>query len=621
MKTSFRERIEQGEPILFDGALGTQLYERGVFINRSFEEINLSQPQLVFAIHRDYLDAGTQVLTTNSWGANASKLQKHNLHDKTKQINQQAVSLAREARGDREDVFLIGSVGPLGSMIEPLGSLTRPEASAIYAEQMTALIEAGCQGISLETFSRLPELLLAIETLKKVDPSAFCVAQFVIETDDLMTQDPQIKTVFDELCRTEVDVVGLNCSAGPSSMLAIFRTLKSSLNKPFIVRPNAGLPKIVDGRRIYLSTPEYFATYAKNFLQAGIQCIGGCCGTTPEHIKAVRNVLRFAKSIQRGMKYPLAASTPVKPTETDNHRPLPLREKSAWSRKIVDGEFVSSIELLPPFGVDVTKILERSRKIKETGVDAINIPDGPRASARMSAILTAVMIEQQVGIETVLHYTCRDRNLVGMQADMFGAQATGLRNLLIITGDPPKLGSYPDATGVFDVDSIGLTHMIRRLNEGFDLAGQKTSGQTTLSLGVGVNPANQDFHNEMTRFEEKIKAGAEWAITQPVFDIDALWKFLDYMEKNQIHLPIIAGIWPLVSHRNALFMQNEVPGISIPEKIMERMARAKTPESAKQTGVEIAQEMSVKLGRKIQGIQVSAPFGRIDLAMSVLTSI
>jgi homocysteine S-methyltransferase len=361
------------------------------------------------------------------------------------------------------------------------------------------------------------------------------------------------------------------------------------------------------------------AHFAQEFFQAGVQFVGGCCGTSPEHIKAMANSLRQAVAMSKSKGAAPETTLNLKiPDESKEVIRVPETEKSQWARKIASGERVYSVELLPPQGVVPDKILASSKKLKEAGIDAINIPDGPRASARMSAILTAVMIEQNVGIETVLHYCCRDRNLLGMQSDMLGAHAIGLRNVLLITGDPPKLGNYPDATGVFDVDAIGLTNMVHSLNGGLDLGKRSIGEPTALSIGVGVNPVHKDFEYEMNRFKWKVKAGAAWAITQPVFDVDALRRFLDHIDKENIRIPIIAGVWPLLSYRNALFMNNEVPGVVIPKKIMEKMSQPKDPEESKKIGVEIAHQMVESLGNDVQGIQVSAPFGRIDLALAII---
>lgn len=615
---NLKDKIKEGIPMLLDGALGTELYNRGVFINRCFEDANLNNPNLVLTLHKEYINSGAQAISTNSWGANFLKLRAHNLHDQVEAINIKAAELAKTAVGDKE-VWILGSVGPLGVRIEPFGPTSFDEAKGYFKKQIGALIEGGVDGISLETFSDISELQQAIQATRELSKDIPIIAYGVIREDGNTHLGTPLEWVIKKLDEWDVDVIGLNCSVGPVPMMNCVEKIKTLTKKPLSMKPNAGLPKLVDGRQIYMSTPEYMAHFAQEFFQAGVLMVGGCCGTSPEHIKAMSNTMRYASATQ-GAEHKI---TDIKLLADDGEKPkalekVPLRDKSKWSHGLATGEKVYSIELLPPNGIDPSKILERSQAIKDAGIHAINIPDGPRASARMSAVLTSVMIEQKIGIETVLHYTCRDRNLLGMQSDMLGAQAIGLRNMLLITGDPPKLGNYPDVTGVFDVDAIGLIHMVNHLNQGIDLGGGSIGKAASLSVGVGVNPGHRDFDYEMKRFAWKVDAGAEWAITQPVFDTDALFKFLDYIHKHNLSIPIVAGIWPLTSLKNAIFMNNEVPGVIIPDSVMERMAHPNNPEDAKKIGVEIAQEMVETMGNNIQGVQVSAPFGRIDLALNVI---
>ncbi len=618
----FREVIERGESLLFDGAMGTVLYNKGIFINRCFEDANLSAPALVLETYREYLAAGAQVLTTNSFGANSFKLTGHNLHDKTFEINKTAAELARKAAGD--EAYVAGSVGPLGVRIEPWGPTSFAQARAAFSTQIKGLYAGGIDVICFETFADISELKEAIFAAREVCPEVPLIAHLVMNPDGNTPLGTPIEWAMKKLDEWQVDVVGLNCSVGPAPMMTAVAKIRSATTKPISLQPNAGLPKDVDGRQIYMSTPEYMAEFAKDFLQAGVQFVGGCCGTTAEHIKAMANARRHHQAMAANEK-PGAGRIEVITTGSNLHNPegkeatrVPAQEKSTWARKIANGERVYSVELLPPQGVSPEKIITGSKRLKDAGIDAVNIPDGPRASARMSAILTAVMIEQRAEIETVLHYTCRDRNLLSMQSDMLGAHAIGLRNLLLVTGDPPKMGSYPNATGVFDVDAIGLTNMVHRLNGGIDLGGRSIGDPTALSIGVGVNPVHRDFEYEMKRFRYKVEAGAEWAITQPVFDVNAMFRFLEYLDKENIRIPIIAGVWPLLSHRNAVFMNNEVPGVVIPEPIMARMSKVQDAESAKLEGVKIAAEMVEQLGSHVQGIQLSAPFGRIELALAII---
>ena len=622
---SFRDALKAGTPLLIDGATGTELYNRGIFINRCFEDANLANPALIKELHQEYLDAGAQILTTNSWGANFYKLAGHNLQDRVAEINTKAAKLAREVAGT--DALVAGSVGPLGVRIEPWGPTSFAEAMGAFRTQIAGLVEGGADLISFETFADISELHQAILAARSVRADLPIIAHVVINPDGLSPMGTPIEWAMQKLEEWQVDVVGLNCSVGPQPMMSVLPRIRAVTKRPISLQPNAGLPRLVEGRTIYMCSPEYMAEFTKNFLQEGVQFVGGCCGTSPAHIKAMANAFRFRTAMLGGQlggekehtefDGHNESSIRVRPVQ-DEVAPVPALSKSDWARKIARGEMVYSVELLPPSGVRPEKIVTQSATLKKAGIDAINIPDGPRASARMSAILTAVMIEQRSGIETVLHYTCRDRNLLGMQSDMLGAHAVGLRNLLLVTGDPPKMGSYPNATGVFDVDAIGLTNMVSRLNRGVDLGGRAIGEPTAISIGVGVNPAAKDLDYEMKRFMYKVEAGAEWAITQPVFDVATIMRFLDHINRNNIRIPIIAGVWPLMSYRNAQFMNNEVPGIVIPPNIMERMSAPTNPDEAKLVGIAIAQEMIRDLGTNIQGVQISAPFGRIDLALAVI---
>lgn len=619
---SFKDALKSKEPILLDGATGTELYNRGVFINRCFEDANLRNPELILGLHQDYLAAGSQAISTNSWGANRAKLQRYNLHDKVHEINAKAANLAKKA-SEGQDAWISGSIGPLGVALEPWGPTSLKEAFTYFEEQASALAEGGVDLFSLETFSNIPEIQQAILACRAAAPDTPIIAQLVINPDGKSIFGSPIQWAISKLDEWNVDVVGLNCSVGPQPMLSCIKQIKEVTNKPICFQPNAGLPKEVDGRQIYMSTPEYMAHFTTKFLEAGVQIVGGCCGTSPQHIRAMNNAVRHDRSkgkIEKNQAPTANFLKEKKISQSNNQdiKPVPEEQKSNWAKKIAQNKKVFTIELLSPQGVKTNSIIEKATALKAANIDCINIPDGPRASSRMSAMLTAVMLEQKVNIETIVHYCCRDRNLLGMQSDMLGAHAIGLRNVLAITGDPPKTGNYPDVTAVFDIDSIGLTNMINRLNQGYDVGGQFIGEPTALSIGVGVNPIHRDFDYEMNRFKWKVKAGASWAISQPIFDITAMYKFLEYINKHDIAIPIIAGIWPLLSYKNALFMNNEVPGVVIPNDIMEKMSKVKDPEDAKKMGVEIAYNMVEALGNDINGVQVSAPFGRIDLALKVL---
>ncbi|TVR70720.1 MAG: bifunctional homocysteine S-methyltransferase/methylenetetrahydrofolate reductase [Spirochaetaceae bacterium] len=623
--------LEDRRPLLLDGATGTELYNRGVFINRCFEEANLTNPDLVRGLHDDYIKAGAGAILTNSWGANEFKLGAHNLREKTREINERAATLARESAG--EDHFVGGSVGPLGRRLEPWGPVTADQAFAAFRLQVECLLRGGVDFIFLETFSDVMELEQALRAARAAvsdaasdqEPAAAIAASVTINLAGELLQGDSLETVITSADAWGADIVGLNCSVGPQPTLTAIERIKGLTAKPLCVKPNAGLPREVDGRTIYMSTPEYVATYTRNFLQAGVQFVGGCCGTTPAHVKSMSQSFRHFVAMRdtptagndgKG-RVTVEARRASTETEQPPVRRIPLEEKSRWSAKIARGEKVYALELLPPNGVNLEPVLERTARVRDAGIDAINIPDGPRASSRMSTMLTAVMIEQQVGIETVLHYTCRDRNLIGMQSDLLGIHAVGLRNMLLITGDPPKVGNYPNATGVFDVDAIGLTNVVHRLNGGIDVGNRSIGEPTALSIGVAVNPVHRNFEYEMERFARKVAAGAEWAITQPVFDERDMLRFLEHIEKTGIRIPIVVGLWPLTSLRNAEFMNNEVPGISIPDEVIRRMAEAGSREEALETGVEISRQLHERLAPEVQGFQISAPFGRIELALRV----
>jgi homocysteine S-methyltransferase len=617
---TFQEVLQSGRPMLFDGATGTELYNRGIFINRCFEEANLVNQDLVSTRHQEYLDAGAQILTTNSWGANRIKLAGYNLREKLGEINTKAVKIARSVAENK--AFVAGSVGPLGVRLEPFGPTALEEAQEMFGEQITYLVQAGIDCLALETFYDARELEQAVLAARRFASGVPVIAHLSVDfKGELMTGVP-LKKAIQKLDELGVDVIGFNCSVGPQPMLSIIEKIIHITKTPLVAQPNAGLPRQVEGRMIYMCTPEYMAEYTRKFIETGVRIVGGCCGTSPAHIAAMAQTFRHQLAVHHHMSGHVTSSGKegVNGSAAENGKAqrVPFAQKSQWSSKIAAGIPVTSVELLPPLGVSPHQVLEKAMTAKNAGIDAINIPDGPRASSRMSAIVTAIMMEQKVGIETVLHYTCRDRNLVGMQSDMIGAHAIGLRNLLLVTGDPPKLGSYPNATGVFDVDSIGLVNLVHSLNGGVDIGGRSIGEPTALSIGVGVNPVHKDFAYEMKRFFYKVDAGAEWAITQPVFDVAPLFEFLDHIAQKNIRIPIVVGIWPLVSLRNALFMKNEVPGVEVPDSIISRMEKATSAEDAQKIGIDIAREMWERVQSHVQGIQVSAPFSRIDLALKVM---
>ncbi|RCK80019.1 MAG: 5,10-methylenetetrahydrofolate reductase [Candidatus Ozemobacter sibiricus] len=611
----FRSFIENNL-VAFDGAMGTMLYSRGVFINQVFEELNLSNPSLVQQIHQEYLAAGAMVLETNTFGANRFKLTPHGLADKIEAINFQGAKNARHVAGDQAWVF--GSIGPLGIRIEPWGKTSVEEAEAAFAEQAAGLLAGGVDGFILETFYDLNEIRQAIRAVRKLTDKPV-IASMTINEEGCALYGTTPEDFTPKLDQWGADLIGLNCSVGPKAMLDAVERMRKLTAKHLVVQPNAGMPRSIDGRMIYLCNPEYFGEYAKRFIQAGVRAVGGCCGTTPEHIKWVRKEIKALESPGRRV----FVVQPIKADRVDASAPqvavVPLAEKSALARRVAEKKFVVCAELTPPKGCDPTNVIEAARQLKEHGIHAINIPDGPRASARLSPLAMASLIEREVGIETVLHYCCRDRNILGIQSDLLGAYAIGLRNILCITGDPPKLGNYPEATGVFDIDSIGLTNVVHRLNHGKDLGGNPIGKPTGFFFGVGVNPGAIDLATEIRRFEWKVDAGAEFAITQPVFDITLLERFLEKI--SHVRIPIIAGIWPLASLKNAEFMNNEVPGASVPEPIMARLRAAPTPEAQREEGIAIAREALTKVRPLVEGVQISVPFGRAPVVLKILEGI
>jgi homocysteine S-methyltransferase len=608
MSSPFIEKIDNGV-VLFDGAMGTMLYERGIFINRCFDEANLSNPDMVSKIHREYLEAGAEVLETNTFGANRYKLKLHGLENETASINRRGAEIARDAAGG--GALVAGSIGPLGIKIEPWGPTSFAEAAQAFRDQASALIAGGVDLFSLETFADLNEIHQAIEGVRSVSDLPI-VAQMTLQTDGLGLYGTSPAEFAQRLSEWGADVVGVNCSVGPKVMLDSAEKMIEAVENHIIVQPNAGIPQNIEGRNIYLVSPEYLAEYARRFVQIGVRAVGGCCGTTPAHIRAIHDALltirpkRAARHIEEKLR-----------EEPVHVRVMPLEEKSGLSKGISEGRFAKLIELVPPKGSDASKALEAAAKLKEHGIDAINIPDSPRATSRMSPLALAILIEREIGIETVLHYCCRDRNILGIQSDLLGAHAIGLRNMLLVTGDPIRTGDYPDATAVFDIDSIGLTNVVHQLNRGLDIGGRRLKQPTSFLIGVGVNPGAVNFEEEMRRFEWKVKAGAEFAITQPVFDTSLFERFIEYIEP--IRIPIIAGIWPLTSYKNAEFMNNELPGVTVPDDIMKRMRAAESGERALQEGVEIAAGILLKVSGLVDGVQISAPLSRHDLALELLS--
>lgn len=612
MAPAFLDALEQRRVLLFDGALGTMFYARGVYINQCYDSLNLTAPGLVGEIHREYAAAGADVLETNTFGANRVKLAGHGLEGDLEAINRRGVALAREAAG--AGVFVAGALGPLGLKIEPWGPTSAEEAREIFREQAAALAAEGVDLFVLETFGDLSEIQQALAAVRAVSDLPV-VAQMTLQEDGNSLYGTPPELFARRLEAWGAAVVGVNCSVGPRVAFEAAERILAVTSLPVSAQPNAGIPQNVEGRNLYLASPEYFEEFTKRFIQAGVRVVGGCCGTTPDHVRAMRKaVLATTPESRRRVPAEARAEEP-----RGEPRPeVPLAERSPLAAKLAARRFVVSVELVPPRGIQVERTLERARRLREAGVDVINIPDGPRASARVGSLALALRIRQEAGMETLLHYTCRDRNLLGMQSDLLGAHVLGLRNLLLVTGDPPKMGDYPDATAVFDVDSIGLVNMVTRLNRGLDVGGSDIQGTTAFLLGVGVNPGAPHREQELNRFFWKVDAGAHFAITQPVFDVTLLEAFLEEVTRRGLRIPVLAGIWPLTSYRNAQFMNNEVPGAHVPPDLMARMAAAEGGDAARAEGLAIARETFRRVRPLVDGVQLAAPGGRVESALAIL---
>jgi methionine synthase I (cobalamin-dependent)/5,10-methylenetetrahydrofolate reductase len=609
--------IFSNRPVLADGAMGTVLYARGIFINRCYDELNLSDPNLILSIHEEYLQAGAEILETNTFGANRFRLTRHGLASKVAEINAAGVKLARQAVEHLQEkqagtAYVAGSIGPLGVRLEPLGKTGLDEARAAFAEQIRALADAGVDLLIIETMPALNEAREALLAAEETAPHLPVLVMVTVddESNCLDGSSPQQAAAL--LTEWGAGAIGVNCSTGPSTVLTAIEAMRSATTLPLAAMPNAGMPRAIEGRNIYLCSPEYMASFARKAIAAGAQIVGGCCGTTPNHIRAMRSAMRAidaqARVADGGRHAEISTETP----------PVPLGQRSRIGSLIAESGFVTLVEIVPPKGIDCSKEVEGARLLAQLGVHAINVPDSPRASARMSAQSLCIQIQQQTGIETILHYTCRDRNVLSIQSDLLGASSIGLKNILCLTGDPPKLGNYPDATAVFDVDAIGLVNIVRRLNHGLDIGSNSIAASTNFTIGVAANPGVPDIEHELRRFAYKVEAGAEYAITQPVFDLRLLEEFLNRIESFRI--PVIAGIWPLTSLRNAEFMKNDLR-VSMPEEIMLRMAQVTTPDAARKEGILIAQEMLEAVRPMVQGVQVSAPFGRYIAAAEVIASV
>ncbi|WP_281245494.1 bifunctional homocysteine S-methyltransferase/methylenetetrahydrofolate reductase [Granulicella pectinivorans] len=608
--------------VLCDGAMGTMLYDRGVFINRSYDELNISQPELVRAVHAEYLQAGAEIIETNTFGANAFRLERYGLRDSVRKLNLAGMRLARECvtqmrEKQASEAYVAGALGPLGVRLVPHGPVSREDARETFREQVRALAEGG-PGVGadlfvIETMMSMAETEEAMAAVKEEAPGLKLIVMLTVDDKGNSLDGTSAEEATRLMQLWGADAIGCNCSDGPQTVLDVIQRMRAVTKLPLAAMPNAGIPREVDGRHMYMTTPEYMAGFARKAVKAGATFLGGCCGTTPAHIRAMRHALRALGAMQEGVH--AEAAVVIESTV----KPPALKERSKVGAMIAAGDWITMVEIVPPKGIDCTKEIEGARMLYKLGVDVINVPDSPRASARMAAQSLCVQIQQQVGIETIIHYTCRDRNVLSIQSDLIGASSIGLKNVLCLTGDPPKMGNYPDATAVFDVDAIGLTKIVRGLNHGLDIGNNPIGGSTGFAIAVAANPGVADLDFEVRRFEAKVEAGAEFCITQPVFDLQVLEDFLRRIEGFRI--PVIAGIWPLTSLKNAEFMKNDLK-VRVPDQIMTRMGKASGPDAARAEGLAIAREMLAEarlLGHMmVRGVQVSAPFGKYKAAADVL---
>jgi homocysteine S-methyltransferase len=612
MHHPFLDRLKRA-PMLADGGMGTLLHARGISFDHSFDAQNVDNPVLVRDIHRDYIRAGAEIIETNTFGANRHRLAKFGLEEKVREFNLRGAKIARDAREiEGRDVFVAGSMGPLGQSLEPFGKISYDDAVTSFHAQAEALLEGGIDLFILETHSGIREVEAAIEAVKKVsaDLPVLALITFNVEGKTFLGHSPS--EVARALSGGGIDAIGANCSVGPQKMLDVLREMREHTALPLVAMPNAGLPGYRDGRFVYFSTPAYFAEYARHFLDFGVSLLGGCCGTTPDHIAAMADVLAEHRNARQSpATAPVAEITVKEPEpEAETAAEAPVSPFLARLRK----QFVISVELDPPRGTNPEKLLAGARALKAVGADAVNVADSPMARVRMACWSISALIIREVGMQVIMHFTCRDRNLMGLQSDLMGAHALGIRNIMAITGDPPRLGDFAEATAVYDVDSIGLVQIIRALNSGTDFANNAIGKPTELSIGVAVNPASDDWDRERDRYLQKIDRGAQFAFTQPLYEFSVLETFLE--RTHDIDLPVCLGVLPLMSHRHAEFLHNEVPGISVPEAARDAMAKAGNSGAA--VGKEIALELLEKSQSLIDGAYLMPSFGRYETCIDIV---
>jgi homocysteine S-methyltransferase len=615
MAFTLLERLARG-PLLADGAMGTLLNQRGVEFESCFDELNLSRPGLIESIHRDYLAAGAELIETNTFGANAVRLTAHNLEDQVRLIARQGVKVARAAREIvGVNAFVAGAIGPLGKALEPFGTVSIADAEAAFQATAEGLLEGGCDALILETFQDLEEMLAALRAVRRVSLSLPTIAQMTFGTDGKTLYGATPTAAVQRLREAGANVVGINCGVGPQPTLEVLEEmLRAAGDTPVSAMPNAGLPQYVGGRFVYLATPAYFAEFAARAADLGVRLIGGCCGTTPAHIQAMRERLASRLPVEK-----LAPGAEVRVLET---APAPIasvpQEEPSLLQKL-RAKFVVSVEIDPPRGINTAKVMEGARLMAERGVDCVNIADSPMARIRMSAVALAYQVHQHFPrLEIILHFTCRDRNLMGIQSDLLGAHALGLRNILCLTGDPPSMGDYPNATAVFDTDAPGLMRIIHRMNEGTDLAGTSIGAATRFAIGCGVNPTAQDLDAEIEYVRRKLDSGPHFIMTQPVYELDCWKRFVERL-RGISDIPILIGILPLQSFRHAEFLHNEVPGIQVPDWIRGRMHEAGN--DGQRVGVELARDLLAQCRTMAQGVYLMPSFGRYENCLETLDGV
>jgi homocysteine S-methyltransferase len=612
MSHAFSQRLGD-QALLCDGAMGTLLYARGVPLDACFDVLNLNDPKVVQSVHADYIAAGADCIETNTFGANRFKLAIHGLADRVRQINLRGVKLARDVRESTgRDVFVLGSMGPLGKYLAPLGTVRADEARAAFREQAEALLEGGVDGFVIETLSDLTEIALAIEAVRSVADLPI-VAQMAFTDEGLTFTGRSAAAVTRALREMGVDALGANCSVGSSTLYEVLvQMLPEAGGLPVSIQPNAGLPSRIGERLMYLSSPAYMAEYAGRMVEAGARLVGGCCGTTPHHIAAMRDVLDRRTPSRRDEPRSTVSIHVPEAVETPGIRTRPL--PTLLARKLDAGEFVVTVELDPPRGHTVEKLVQGAKLLRERGVEIVDINDGSLGRVRMAVLATALLVREAAGLDINMHFTCRDRNLMGIQADLLGAHSLGVRNILAMTGDPPRTGDYVNATAVFDVDAIGLMEILRRMNEGADATGNSIGEPTAFCFGGALDPGAQDPAREIERAHRKVQAGARWLQTQPVYDLEPLDVFL--ARAGSLGVPVLVGVLPLHSFRHAEFLHNEVPGITIPDRVRARLREA--GDRALRVGIEMGQELVREIRGRYAGAYLMPSFGRFEVVAEVL---